>query len=207
MEGQQPRQIGRPTSAASTSATDSRARQGPTDLFQRQVWSHWLRGSTDYSAGIHPLESTWNGSATEGTTNAGGGAAEAEQGLRPRNTSSATAAGGETSNGHCARRWERRWAGKQADADRCRSRNCFPWKNATKQWSTSWRLLNLWSSCPDEWRYGGDPEADSGPGGSGDGGIYPFLFVPFLFSLCVQFSFAVVQSLKFHIYISPGMKQ
>jgi len=52
----------------------------------------------------------------------------------------------------------------------------------------------------------GGAEANSGVGGGGNGGIYPFLFVPFLFSTCVQFSFAFVRSLKFHIYISAGMK-
>ena len=63
---------------------------------------------------------------------AGGAAAEAG---RPRrgSTSSATAAGGETSNRHYGRRWEKRRAGKRADADTCRSLSCFPWKSATKR--------------------------------------------------------------------------
>ena len=56
---------------------------------------------------------------TEGMTNGGGVVAMA--GRRPRhwNSSSTTAAGGETSKGHCGRWWERRRAGKQADADTC----------------------------------------------------------------------------------------
>jgi len=41
-------------------------------------------------------------------------------------TSSATAAGGETSRKHYGRRWERRRAGKRADAATCRSLSCFP---------------------------------------------------------------------------------
>jgi len=54
--------------------------------------------------------------------------AEAEAGWRPRrgDTSSTTAASGETSKRHYGRRWERRWAGMQADADTCRSLSWFP---------------------------------------------------------------------------------
>jgi hypothetical protein len=39
-------------------------------------------------------------------------------------------------------------------------------------------------------------------GGGNDEGIYLFLFVPFLLSPCVQFSFAFVRCLNFHIYIT-----
>jgi len=65
-------------------------------------------------------------------TNAGGGAAEAGQ-PRLRNTSSATASGGETNNRHNERQWEMQRAGKRADAATCRSLSCFPWKSATKR--------------------------------------------------------------------------
>jgi len=42
----------------STLDTDSMARRGPRDLFQWRAWSCWLPGSTDYSAGMDPLDST-----------------------------------------------------------------------------------------------------------------------------------------------------
>jgi len=85
---------------------------------------------------------------------------------------------------------------------RAGSLSCFPWKNATMQWWTAWQLLKSGSSRPNEWRYGGGAEADSGAGGSGNGGIYPFLFVPFLVSACVQHRFSFVRSLNVDIYIS-----
>ena len=58
-------------------------------------------------------------------------AAEAGQQPRHGNTSSATAAGGENSSKDYGRWWERRRAGKQTDADSCRSLNCFPLESAT----------------------------------------------------------------------------
>jgi len=57
----------------------------------------------------------------------------------------------------------------------CRFLSCFPWKNAPKQWWTSWRLLKSGSSRPNEWRYGAGAEADSGAGGGGNGFISFYL--------------------------------
>jgi len=99
-----------------------------------------------------------------------------------------------------AKGWEK------ADADTCRCLRWFRWKNATKYSWTSWRLLKLGTSHPDEWWYGWSAETDSCAGGSGDEGIYLFIFVAFLFSPCIQFIFAPIQSLNFHIYISGDEK-
>jgi len=125
-----------------------------------------------------------------------------EAGRRPRrgNTSSATAAGGETSRKHCGKRWERRRAGKRADADTCRSLSCFPETNVIKRWWTSWRLLKSGSSRPNEGRDGAGTEADSGAGSGGSGhrslrvSFFSFLSFPFCSGL----------SLSFHL--SAGMK-
>jgi len=152
---------------------------------------------------MHPLKSTWNGSATERTTNAGGAAAtEAAWRPTPGNTASATAASGETCRKHHGRRWERRRDGKRADADTCESLSSFPLKSSTKRWWTSWRLLKSGNSHPNDWLYDGGAEAGSGAGGGRNGGLYPFVYVPFLVSSCVQFivAFAFVLSLNFHIY-------
>jgi len=45
----------------------------------------------------------------------------------------------------------------------------------SSQW-TSWRLLKLASSHPNEWRYGAGAEADSGAGRGGSGLISFLLF-------------------------------
>jgi len=146
---------------------------------------------------MHPVESTYNLSAIEMTTNAGGVVAEA--GRRPRhgNTSSANAAGVETSRTHYGWQGERRQAGKRADADTCRSLICFPEMSVIKQWWTSWRLLKSGNSFPNGWRDDGGTEADSG---AGSGGIGHISFLSFLFSFLSCFGLA----LNFHL--SAGMK-
>jgi len=82
---------------------------------------------------MHLLESTYNSSASERTTYAGGVVMQA--GRRPRrgNSSSSTVADGETSNRHYIRQWEKQQDGKRADADTCRSLTCFLSKCVTKQ--------------------------------------------------------------------------
>jgi len=149
---------------------------------------------------MHPLESTWNGSATKRMTNAGGVAAEAGQWPRHGNTSSATAAGGETCKGHYGRWWDRHGAGKPAEADTYRSLSCYPYKIATKQWWTSLRLRKLGCSHWNERQFGGDAEDDSGAERRQRWGYISVPFVPFIFSPYVQFIFTIVLSFKFHIY-------
>ena len=103
-----------------------KGRQKPRDLFGWQAWTRWRPGSTDCSSGMHPLESTRNGSATKRTTNAGGAVADIGQWPRCGNTSSATAALEETSKRHYVRRWDRQWAVKRPDAHTCWALICFP---------------------------------------------------------------------------------
>jgi len=117
-----------------------------------------------------------------------------EAGRRPRrgNTSSTTAAGGETSKQCYGSRWERRRAGKGAGADTCRSPSCFPERSVIKQWWTSWRLLKSGSSRPNEWREGAGKDADSIAGSSSSGHIsFLFLFLSFYFGLSLSFHLSV----------------
>jgi len=104
--------------------------------------------------------------------------------LCPRrgSTSSATAGGGATSRKYSGKRWEKWQAGKQADADMCRSLSCSPWMSATNRWWTSWRLLKSGRSRLTEWRYGAGVESDSGAGGSGSWFISSYL-LSFIFYL------------------------
>jgi hypothetical protein len=74
---------------------------------------------------MHPLESTYNGSAIVKTANAGGAVVEAGRGPRLRNTYSTTAAGGVTSSKRYGRRPQGQGAEKWADADTSRSLSCF----------------------------------------------------------------------------------
>jgi len=82
---------------------------------------------------LYPVQTRTAGGLPGPVANTSSAAAEAGRWPRRGNTSSATVAGGETSNRHYGRRWEKRRAGKRADADTCRSLNCFPWKSATKR--------------------------------------------------------------------------
>jgi len=185
-DGQQPRQSERPTSAASTSAPDSRARRGPRHLIRWRPWSHWLPDTTDWSAGIHLLESTYNGSATERTINANG---VQEEQPRCRSTSSAIVGGGKTSSKPSGKLRERCWARKQADADMCRSQSCYPWNSAIKGLWTASQQLTSGSSCPNDWKYGAGTEADTGAGSSGSGFIsfrFFTVFVQLITFICQQ---------------------
>jgi len=130
-------------------------------------------------------------------TNAGGAGVELGQRPRLMHTCSANAAGGETSRRHCGRLRETRWAGMRADADTCRSQSCFPEMNVIKWWWTSWQLLKLGSSCPNEWRDGAGTEADSGAGSGGSRHIS-------LRFLSLSFPFCSGLSLSFHL--SAGMR-
>ena len=115
---------------------------------------------------------------------------------RPRcgNTSSATAAGGETSRKHYGRRWKRRQAGKRADADTCRSPRHCPQTSATKRLWTSWQPPKSGSSRPNEtkWQYGSGAELRCG--GGGNNGVIP-LFLPFFLCFFV-FIFHVLAGTK-----------
>jgi len=137
-----------------------------------------------------PPEFTKHHSVTESTTS---GCGEMGQWPRCERICSATAAGGETSRVRSGKWWERPTAGKQADADTCRSLSCFPRECVIRRWWTSWRLRKSESSRPVDWRDGVGTEPRSGVG-SGDSGLITFLF----------FSVLVCLSSSFHL--SAGMK-
>jgi len=69
---------------------------------------------------------------------------------RRRSTTSGTTTGGEYTWTHYGWQWERRWARKGEDADRCGALSCFPSLIATTQGRTSWWTLKLGSFLPDE---------------------------------------------------------
>ena len=95
------------------------------------------------------LERTHSGLDTEWTTNA----ASAEVGHSSHGSiSSTTAAGGKTSRKRFGRQQGRPQDGKWADADTCRFLSCFPWRDVTQRWWSSWLALRSGSSHQSKWR-------------------------------------------------------
>jgi len=115
------------------------------------------------------LERAYSALDTEKTSSGGGVTADAGWRPRRRNTSSPTAADGETSRKHHGERCGRQWAGKQVGADKCRYLSCFYFQCVTKWGWTSWRLPKSGSSPPKEWWYGAEIEAASDVGGRSSG--------------------------------------
>jgi len=108
---------------------------------------------------------------------------------RPRcgSTSFAIAVGKETSRKLSGRRWERRRAGKRADANMCRTLSCFPSESATKRWWTSWQLMRSGSSRQNEWRHGMEQVQRPTQ-------VRGVAAVGFIFTLFFFFSFLLVSS-------------